>query len=138
MRQEWISHSEDDTANIAQKIADMVTYPVVVCLHGDLGAGKTAFSRAFIRHVLNDDNITIPSPTYTLAQTYDDDAIWHFDLYRLDDPNQLYDIGWEEALNAKICLIEWPDRSGSLLPKKRIDITLKALKNGDREIKMSS
>jgi len=137
MKQEWISHNEDDTVDIAKKVADIITYPSVICLNGDLGAGKTAFSRALIRHLIGDDNAIVPSPTYNLVQTYDDDTIWHFDLYRLDDPQDLYDIGWEEALTAKLCLIEWPIRLGRLLPRKRIDIDIKVEKNDSRTIHLS-
>ena len=136
MTQTWTSENEDQTADIAKEIADGLNYPAVVCLHGDLGAGKTAFSRAFIRHILNDPDMVVPSPTYTLVQTYDNDSIWHFDLYRLDHADQLYDIGWEEALISKLCLIEWPDKAGPFLPKSRINITINTDKNGYRSIKI--
>jgi tRNA threonylcarbamoyl adenosine modification protein YjeE len=137
MSQTWISQNEDQTTIIAKEIADGLNYPTVICLNGDLGAGKTALSRALIRYLLNDPDMVVPSPTYTLVQTYDDDAIWHFDLYRLDTPDQLYDVGWEEALSAKLCLIEWPDKAGTLLPDNRIDITINTEKNGDKLIKMT-
>ena len=88
MDKNWISHSEDETAEIAIEIAGMLAKPTVICLNGDLGAGKTAFSRAFIRHLLNDAIMVVPSPTYTLVQTYDDDRIWHFDLYRMETPQE--------------------------------------------------
>ncbi len=137
MTKTWISESEDQTAIIAKEIAEGLNYPAVICLNGDLGVGKTALSRALIRYLLNDPTMVVPSPTYTLVQTYDDDTIWHFDLYRLDTPDQLYDVGWEEALSAKLCLIEWPDKAGALLPKNRIDITINTEKNGERSIKMT-
>lgn len=138
MTQEWICNNEDETGKAARAIADMVQYPCVICLHGDLGAGKTSFSRAMIRHILGDADMVVPSPTYTIVQTYDDDALWHFDLYRLDDPEQLYDVGWEEALNAKLCLIEWPDRMGGLKPQKTVDITIETLQDGARRITLDA
>lgn len=138
MTQEWICKTEDETAKTAQLIAKDMTYPAVICLHGDLGAGKTSFSRAFIRYLLDNNDETVPSPTYNLVQTYDNDEIWHFDLYRLDHQDDLYDIGWEEALTSKLCLIEWPDRLGSLKPQNSVDITLSTLDNGDRHITLST
>ncbi len=138
MTQQWISNNEAETKKIAANIARDMDYPCIICLYGDLGAGKTAFSRAFIRKVLNDSNLIIPSPTYTIVQTYDDDAIWHFDLYRLDDPDQLYDIGWEDAVVSKLCLIEWPDRLGRLKPKKTVDITIDVLQGDARRITISA
>lgn len=138
MNKNWISKTEDDTAQIAMEIANLVSTPAVICLNGDLGAGKTSFSRAFIRHVLGDADMIVPSPTYNLVQTYNDDRIWHFDLYRLDNPEQLYDIGWEDALSADICLIEWPVRLGNLKPKNTVDITIDLLPDGTRSITLSS
>jgi tRNA threonylcarbamoyladenosine biosynthesis protein TsaE len=134
MNKAWISNSEEETANIAVEIANSIQTPAIICLNGDMGAGKTAFSRAFIRHIMGDDELIVPSPTYTLAQTYADDTIWHFDLYRLDSPEQLYDIGWEEALDAKLCLIEWPQRLGHLRPSNGIDITIEVLSDTQRQI----
>lgn len=138
MNKKWISKSDGDTANIAIEIAGLIAYPAIICLYGDLGAGKTAFSRAFIRCLLHDNNETVPSPTYTLVQTYDNDDIWHFDLYRMDDPDQLYDIGWEDALTAKTCLIEWPERLGRLKPKNTVDISIQLLQDGTRSITLES
>ena len=138
MDQKWISHNEDETANIAQQIAALLSYPAILCLYGDLGAGKTAFCRALIRNLINDPDANIPSPTYTLVQTYDADAIWHFDLYRLEFPQDVYDAGWEEALTSKLCLIEWPERLGDLKPDNAIDIQITAQDDGSRLIVIRS
>jgi len=137
MAQEWICNNEEETANAAQEIAAILPYPCIVCLTGQLGAGKTAFSRALIRHLTNEPDLSVPSPTYTLVQMYDDENIWHFDLYRLDDANDIYDLGWEEALTAKICLIEWPIRLKSLKPKKTVDISIDVLPNEARRIRIN-
>ena len=138
MTQEWICKDEKETAETAIAIAKIISYPCVLCLNGQLGAGKTAFSRALIRHILGNDQETVPSPTYTLVQTYDNDAIWHFDLYRLDHPDQLYDIGWEEALTSKLCLIEWPEQLGNLKPKNTVNITIDVLQDDARRITLEA
>lgn len=134
MKQEWICKTEEETAKAATEIAALLNLPAILCLYGDLGVGKTAFSRAFIRHVLNNPDETVPSPTYTLVQTYADDTIWHFDLYRLEAEQDLYDIGWEDALTAKLCLIEWPERLGRLRPENSVDISIETLENDARRI----
>jgi len=136
MTRTWICRNEEETAAAAIEIADALQFPCTLCLYGDLGAGKTSFCRALIRHLLNKRDEVIPSPTYTLVQTYDHDRIWHFDLYRLENPDQLYDIGWEEALTADLCLIEWPERLGTMKPKQSLDITIEVLHDGSRQITM--
>ena len=97
-----------------------------LALSGDLGAGKSALCRALIRGIANDDTFEVPSPTFTLVQSYDlRIPVSHFDLYRLGDESELAELGLEEALEKGVALIEWPDRAGSLLPKHatRISIT---------------
>lgn len=138
MTQEWICTNEEETAKAAHEIASLLTFPSIVFLNGDLGAGKTAFSRALIQRLMNDPDLIVPSPTYTLVQMYDDETIWHFDLYRMNAPEDIYDLGWEEALHAKLCLIEWPCRLGSLKPKKYTDITIDVLQDDVRRITLSS
>lgn len=116
---------EDATAALARRVADTLRPGDVLCLRGDLGAGKTAFARAAIRH-LSGAEVEVPSPTFTLVQTYDTAAgpLWHFDLYRLSGPDEVMELGWDEALAEGIALVEWPDRLGSLLPADRLEITL--------------
>jgi len=117
------AHNEEQTAEIAQNIAKTARSGDVFCLHGTLGAGKTSFCRSFIRALVGSD-VTVPSPTFTLVQTYDtqEQSIWHFDLYRLEYPDEIYEIGWEEALSDNICLIEWPDKAGTFIPDYAIHI----------------
>ncbi len=134
MKQDWICKNEEETARAAEELADNLVYPAIICLHGNMGAGKTAFSRAFIRTILDEPELVVPSPTFTFLQTYDDEAIWHFDLYRLEETNDLYELGWEEALTAKLCLIEWPERLGALKPERGINITITVLENDARHI----
>lgn len=112
-----IAKNEQDTANFAGKIASNAKEGDIYCLHGNLGAGKTSFSRAFIQS-LTSDTTEVPSPTFTLVQTYDTQnfSIWHFDLYRLEEPEEVYELGWEEALSDNVLLIEWPEKAETLIP----------------------
>jgi tRNA threonylcarbamoyladenosine biosynthesis protein TsaE len=96
----------------------------VMSFEGDLGAGKTTMIRGMIRALTSEDE-EVPSPTYTIVQTYEtpDAMIWHFDLYRLDAPEDVIELGFEDALN-DICLIEWPDRAGAFLPEDRLTLNI--------------
>ena len=138
MPKTWTSDSEEKTAEIAAEIAEHIDYPAILCLYGDLGAGKTAFSRSFIRHLCRDGTLNVPSPTYTFVQTYNNDQIWHFDLYRMDNTEQLYDIGWEEALTANLCLIEWSERLGGMKPENTVDIVIETLPDGARQFTLNT
>jgi tRNA threonylcarbamoyladenosine biosynthesis protein TsaE len=116
---------EDATAALAATVAGWLRSGDVLALRGDLGAGKTAFCRALIRHLADNPDEEVPSPTFTLVQQYDhlSPPLWHFDLYRLTDPAEVVELGWEEALQ-DCALVEWPDRLGRLLPADRLDIDI--------------
>jgi tRNA threonylcarbamoyladenosine biosynthesis protein TsaE len=110
------------TAALGARLAGLVRAGDVICLYGPLGAGKTSLARGLIAALGEDE---APSPTFTLAQTYDTDPpLWHFDLYRLTDPDEIWEIGWEEARESAACLVEWPERLGRHLPADRLDIAL--------------
>jgi tRNA threonylcarbamoyladenosine biosynthesis protein TsaE len=115
---------EAATAVLAARIAAVAAAGDIIALKGDLGAGKTSFARAFIR--ARGSGEAVPSPTFTLVQVYDvgPAAIWHFDLYRLNSPQEAWELGIEDAFCGAISLIEWPERLGSLLPRHRLEITL--------------
>ena len=114
---------ETATAALAARIAAVAARADIIALKGDLGTGKTAFARAFIRACGNRDEV--PSPTFTLVQVYDagPTAIWHFDLYRIRAPEEAWELGIEDAFAAGISLIEWPERLGPLLPERRLEIS---------------
>lgn len=116
---------EAATKRVAAALAARVRPGDVIALQGDLGAGKTTFARGFIGALTIADEV-VPSPTFTLVQTYASEAgdIWHFDLYRLKRAEEAYELGIEEAFGNGISLIEWPERLGGLLPRQRLDVTL--------------
>ena len=122
------TNSEEETQAFAKTFSKELTQGHVVLLRGDLGMGKTVFARALIRALCGEEKIEVPSPTFTLVQVYDAliGTVWHFDLYRLSDPSEIYEIGWEEAIAEGIVLVEWPERLGNLVPSGAIDITLSA------------
>jgi tRNA threonylcarbamoyladenosine biosynthesis protein TsaE len=96
----------------------------VIALKGELGAGKTSFARAFIG--ARGGNEVVPSPSFTLVQTYDlpGGTIWHFDFYRLKGAEEAWELGIEEAFDGGISLIEWPERLGVLLPLRHLFVAL--------------
>ncbi|WP_335594597.1 tRNA (adenosine(37)-N6)-threonylcarbamoyltransferase complex ATPase subunit type 1 TsaE [Hyphomonas sp.] len=112
------------TRTLGAHLATLLRAGDVVALHGDLGAGKTTLTRGLIQ-ALCDANEEVPSPTYTLVQSYEgpEFPIWHFDLYRMNTPDEVMELGWDETQNG-VALIEWPERAGRYLPTVRLDLTL--------------
>jgi tRNA threonylcarbamoyladenosine biosynthesis protein TsaE len=119
--------SEHDTAALGAALAAQAKRGDVIALVGPLGAGKTTLARGFIQHLCGADEEVV-SPTFTLVQTYDtpETTVWHFDLYRLNDPEEALELGFEEALSAGISLIEWPERLGAYLPPSCLTVALSA------------
>lgn len=123
---------EAATAALGRTIAGRVACGDVIALFGELGTGKSVFARAFINALPwpqgtpGDGPEEVPSPTFTLLQTYERDPapIWHFDLYRLERPEEVTELGLEEALAEAISLIEWPDRLGPRMPSDRLEVHL--------------
>jgi tRNA threonylcarbamoyl adenosine modification protein YjeE len=115
--------NETATAYLMADLALLVGPGDVITLSGDLGAGKTAAARAMIRYLANDDALEVPSPTFTLAQSYDQPfPVLHADLYRINDSSELEEIGLSPLPEATLALIEWPERAPDALPHDRIDI----------------
>jgi tRNA threonylcarbamoyl adenosine modification protein YjeE len=118
--------NETATANLMADLALLIGPGDVITLTGDLGAGKTAAARALIRYLASDDSVEVPSPTFTLAQSYDLPAfpLVHADLYRINDAAELEEIGLSPLPEGTVTLIEWPERAPEALPLDRIDIAL--------------
>ena len=118
------------TAALAGRIAPLLRPGDLVALWGDLGSGKTSFARALITALPPADPGAgpeeVPSPTFTLVQIYErlPAPVWHFDLYRIKDPEEVLELGFEQALAEAVSLVEWPERLGPLLPEDRLDLRL--------------
>ena len=128
----FISRSTQETEEFAFEFAKKIVPPRVICLKGDLGAGKTAFSRGFARYFGVKSSVS--SPTFIIMHRYDGTVtINHYDLYRINDYEELVDIGFEEQIEHGISLIEWPDAFEDELPGDRITINISRTGNSDDE-----
>jgi hypothetical protein len=116
--------NETATERLMADVAAMLEPGDLITLSGDLGAGKTTFARAMIRHLAGDPAIPVPSPTFTLMQIYDLPRfpVVHVDLYRLDAPGELQELGFDDLPEGAVVLLEWPDRAAGFLPPDRLDI----------------
>ncbi|ACM24834.1 bifunctional tRNA (adenosine(37)-N6)-threonylcarbamoyltransferase complex ATPase subunit type 1 TsaE/phosphotransferase [Agrobacterium sp. SHOUNA12C] len=121
------------TTRLGEDLALALKVGDCVALSGDLGAGKSSLARALLRALADDADLDVPSPTFTLVQSYElRIPVSHFDLYRLGDPSELAELGFDEALQTGICLVEWPEMAESELPKERIDLKLEHEAEGRR------
>lgn len=120
-------HGPEATAALARWLAPCLRGGDVLLLSGPIGAGKSHFARALISTLLEAAGTSedIPSPTFTLVQTYEAAGleIWHADLYRLGHPDQILELGLDEAFATALCLVEWPDRLGSLTPPDALHVS---------------
>ncbi|MFK8253405.1 tRNA (adenosine(37)-N6)-threonylcarbamoyltransferase complex ATPase subunit type 1 TsaE [Ancylobacter terrae] len=117
---------EGATRRLAMDLAALLAPGDTLALSGDLGAGKTTLARALVRELAADDRLDVPSPTFTLVQSYDlaRAAVVHADLYRVADEAELDEIGWYEMTEGAIVLVEWPEHAGAALPVERLDVQL--------------
>ena len=120
--------STDATLRLAQAFTTLAGPKLCILLNGPVGAGKSFFARSAIQTLMAQNGAIedVPSPTFTIVQTYDlpQLEVWHADLYRLTSPDELLELGLEQALEESMCLIEWPDRLGDLQPSDAITLTL--------------
>jgi tRNA threonylcarbamoyl adenosine modification protein YjeE len=124
----WTVPLPDEAATqaLAAELGACVGAGDLVTLTGELGAGKTAFARHMIRSLVGDAALEVPSPTFTLIQAYEGPRfpIVHADLYRISGTDELAELGWEEAAEGSLVLVEWPERAGFLLGSERLDVKL--------------
>ncbi len=114
------------TRQLAGRLAGLLAPGDVVGLAGELGIGKTTFARGVIRALLGPET-EVPSPTFNLVLVYElaETTLWHFDLYRLETPEEAYELGIEDAFAEGISLIEWPERLGRLLPPDHLEVAFR-------------
>ncbi len=122
---ECVQATEQIGARLARAISDSLPHtPCFIALYGDLGAGKTAFVRGFVSALSSDSRVK--SPTYTIVNEYRRGAypVFHFDLYRIEDPDELDSIGFDEYLQSGICIAEWSEHLGDRLPDGAVSVTI--------------
>ena len=122
------------TERLGAAIAGALRPGDCVLLQGPLGAGKTALARALLRKAMGDPALEVPSPSYTLVQTYHAPALTlhHLDLWRLDGPEALAELGWDE-MRQDVMLIEWPERLGSWIPPGALTVSLSLQGSGEAQ-----
>ncbi|MEM9469589.1 MAG: tRNA (adenosine(37)-N6)-threonylcarbamoyltransferase complex ATPase subunit type 1 TsaE [Pseudomonadota bacterium] len=127
--------SEKETQNLAQECATAIQQGDIILLQGPLGAGKSVFARALI-NALSNQHDDIPSPTFTLVQEYETPKgmFYHFDLYRIEEPEEIYELGWEDIVNQEIAVVEWPEKLGFLRPNSYIEIIIQPLNESKRSV----
>ena len=118
------TNSEDETMKLGEKLAKLCAPKDIIILSGELGAGKTKFTEGFLKYFGLDDEIS--SPTFTIVNEYtkNDINIYHFDVYRLEDSSEFYEIGGDEYFENGICLIEWGELIDDAIPKDRLKIQI--------------
>lgn len=128
-KKEFICKTEDDTKRLAELFANIAKRGDVFALYGTLGVGKSCFSRYFIKKLVDVNDV--PSPTFTLVQTYDADdfELYHYDMYRLKTPDEAFELGIEDSFYDGVNLIEWPEKIEYLLPKKSWKIYINVVDN---------
>ncbi|MBQ8473593.1 MAG: tRNA (adenosine(37)-N6)-threonylcarbamoyltransferase complex ATPase subunit type 1 TsaE [Alphaproteobacteria bacterium] len=126
---EYLLNNIDETRTWARQFAEKLSAPCVVALHGDLGMGKSEIARTIIQTMRGADTV-VPSPTFTIVQSYD--GISHFDLYRIEDADELVEVGLQHAIENDITLIEWPEIANDMLPANTIHVHITQHGDGRR------
>lgn len=124
---EFIVNNESMTINLGQKLGSLVNCGDIICLNGDLGVGKTHFTKGVAKGLLIDDNIT--SPTFNIVNEYSGRLkLNHFDVYRVNDPDEIYEIGFDDYIfSDAVSIIEWSNYIEELIPKEHISVTIEKL-----------
>ena len=121
---DYVSHSEAETEALGRRLAAVLVPGAVVAYRGDLGMGKTAFTRGLARGLGYEGRVT--SPTFTIVNEYEGGGLplFHFDMYRLEDAGDLFDIGWEDYLDrGGVCAVEWSERVEEALPEDAVTVS---------------
>ena len=138
VKKEVISQSLEQTIEIAAELANSLQAGSVIALNGDLGAGKTAFASGVAKGLGIEDYVT--SPTFTIMNVLEGRLpLYHFDVYRISDPDEMEEIGFTEFLYGEgVCVIEWADRIRDLLPKHTIDVRISRIDDNTRRIQIEN
>lgn len=131
----YLSSSSEETISLGRDIGQYLTVPSVICLFGDLGAGKTTLVQGICEGATDDSSITVQSPTFNYLNIYEGlKTVYHFDLYRLQSIEQFLSMGFDEYFDADgICCIEWSEKIASYLPENAIKIQM-SCKNGNERL----
>jgi len=134
-----IIKNPDQLQKTAKKFLEQYPFPGIFAFYGEMGAGKTTFIKALCRELKVQDTVT--SPSFALVNEYrteDGKMIFHFDFFRIKSIREVFDLGYEEYFfGASYCFIEWPEKITELLPETVVDVKIKILPDGSREIEMS-
>ena len=122
----YMCRDEAEVIVFAEKLAALLQAGDCIALSGDLGAGKTVVCRAIIRTRANDAMLSVASPTFMIMQEYifSDVVIHHYDLYRIENEDELIEIGFEEGLEERITLVEWPEKAQEIMPENSLIVTI--------------
>lgn len=132
--QTYITHGEAETEALAQSLADSIPDGTVIAMYGDLGAGKTAFVRGLARGM--GLSCRVSSPTFTIVNEYEGErTLIHFDMYRLESSDELFDIGWEDYLaRGAVCAVEWSENVDDAFFGDELIVRIEKLSDNDRKI----
>ena len=137
MIEEFVSYSEKETLVFARNFANTLSSGDIILLDGDLGAGKTVFTKGIVL-ALSNDSVVAVSPTFVIVNVYDTTPpVYHFDLYRISDISELDAIGAEEYFYSDgISIVEWPERANGMFPKKSIKVFIEKIDDEKRKIRI--
>jgi tRNA threonylcarbamoyladenosine biosynthesis protein TsaE len=139
MKKKLTSNGPLETRELAIRLKENLQNGDIILLIGEIGAGKSHFARSLIQAAM-DKIEEVPSPTFTLVQTYETTigSIWHADLYRLNDQSDIFELVLIDAFGNEIVLVEWPDRLGHLEPQDALTVKITILEKNKREITFST